>query len=99
MNAKHAARIPREVLFGNAVKTRAKISPDGRRLAYLAPFGDKMSVWVCTLGKDNGRMIAHDPARPISWLAWRGDSRHVLFLQDVGGNENYHLFQWRSMGQ
>ena len=29
--------IPREVLFGNPEKAAAKISPDGRHLAYLAP--------------------------------------------------------------
>lgn len=85
--------IPRDVLFGNAEKSQARISPDGGRLAYLAPFEGQMSVWVCTLDKDDAHMIAHDPARPIPWLAWRGDSRHVLYLQDVGGNENYHLCQ------
>jgi len=85
--------IPREALFGSAEKDKAAISPDGARLAYLAPFEGKMSVWVRTRGKDDARMIAHDPARPIPWLAWQGDSRHLLYLQDAGGNENFHLFQ------
>lgn len=85
--------IPREVLFGNAENSQANISPDGTYLAYLAPFDGKMSVWVRAIGEEKARMIAHDPARPIPWLAWQGDSRHVLYLQDSGGNENYHLFQ------
>src|SRR5581483_9465823 len=38
-------------------------------------------------------IVAADPARPITNLVWQGDSRHVLFLQDKGGNENFHLFQ------
>ncbi len=84
--------IPREALFGSAERSNAVVSPDGHLLAYLAPWEGKMSVWVCTLGKDDARMIAHDPARPIPWLAWQGDSRHVLYLQDRAGNENYHLF-------
>lgn len=62
-------------------------------LAYLAPSDGKMSVWVRTIGKDDDRLIAHDPDRPIPWIAWQGDGRHVLFLQDSGGNENFHLFQ------
>src|SRR5215469_11836237 len=29
--------IPREVLFGNPVKSSPQISPDGKRLSYVAP--------------------------------------------------------------
>ncbi|HEY1978063.1 MAG TPA: S9 family peptidase [Candidatus Baltobacteraceae bacterium] len=85
--------IPRDVLFGNAERSQARISPDGTMLAYLAPSDGKMSVWVRTIGRDDDRLVAHDPARPIPWIAWQADGQHVLFLQDSGGNENYHLFQ------
>ncbi|HEY7855092.1 MAG TPA: S9 family peptidase [Terriglobales bacterium] len=90
--------IPREALFGTAERSSPMISPDGQRLAYLAPHHGKMSVWVATRGMDDARMIAHDPARPIPWVGWQGDSRHVLYLQDSGGNENYHLFHARLDG-
>lgn len=85
--------IPRDVIFGDPEKWHARISPDGTSLTYLAPSDGKMSVWVRTLGEDDGRVIAHDPARAIPWVAWQGDGDHVLYLQDSGGNENYHLFQ------
>jgi dipeptidyl aminopeptidase/acylaminoacyl peptidase len=85
--------IPRDVLFGNAEREQARLSPDGTKLAYLAPSDGKMSVFVRTIGKDDDRLVAHDPARPIPWIGWQGDGRHVLYLQDAGGNENYHLFQ------
>ncbi len=85
--------IPREALFGPAQRTSPRVSPDGKRLAYLAPHDGKMSVWARTVGADDDRMIAHDPARPIPWVAWQGDSAHVLYLQDKGGNENYHFFR------
>lgn len=93
MEIVNAALIPRETLFGSAEKSAARISPNGTHLAYLAPHDGKMSVWVRELSGEQAQMIAHDPARPIPWLAWQGDSRHVLYLQDSGGNENYHLFQ------
>jgi hypothetical protein len=45
--------IPREVLFGNPVKTFAGISADGTKISYLAPSEDGvLNVWVRTLGKD-----------------------------------------------
>ncbi len=85
--------IPRDVLFGNPDKISPKISPDGTMLVYQAPSGGVLSVWVRTIGKDDDRVVAHDPARPIPWCAWQGDSRHVLYLQDRAGNENYHVFR------
>ena len=43
--------IPREVLFGNPEKVNPQISPDGKRLAWIAP-DDKnvLQVWVKTVG-------------------------------------------------
>jgi hypothetical protein len=38
--------IPRKVLFGNPEKTSAQISPDGKRLAYIAPVNNVLNVWV-----------------------------------------------------
>jgi hypothetical protein len=72
METKSNRLIPRETLFGSPAKALPRISPDGTRLAYLAPHDGKMSVWVRTLGLKDDRMIAHDPARPIPWLAWQG---------------------------
>ena len=48
--------IPRTVFFGNPDKAMVKISPDGKRLSYLAPHNDVMNVWVQTVGEqDDGR--------------------------------------------
>lgn len=76
----------------------ARVSPDGSMLAYLAPHDGKQSVWVRTLGEHDDRNVAHDPARPIPWARWQGDGRHVLYLQDCAGDENYHLFQVNTHG-
>jgi dipeptidyl aminopeptidase/acylaminoacyl peptidase len=90
--------IPRDVLFGNPERSHPRVSPDGTMLAYLAPSDAKMSAWVQTIGRDDARLVAHDPARPIPWIGWQGDGRHVLYLQDAGGNENFHLFQAGATG-
>src|SRR5271165_6253527 len=84
--------IPRELLFGYPERVSPRISPDGKRLAYLAPSDGMLSVWVRTIGEHDDRVVARDPMRPISRIFWQGDSRHVLYLQDSKGNENYHLF-------
>ena len=48
--------IPRSVLFGNPERSSASISPDGQRLAYLAPADGVMNVWVGTVdGRTSSR--------------------------------------------
>ena len=44
--------IPREVLFGNPEKVGPRLSPDGERLAYLAPKDGVMNVWVGPVGSE-----------------------------------------------
>jgi dipeptidyl aminopeptidase/acylaminoacyl peptidase len=85
--------IPREVLFGNPVKASPAISPDGTRLAYLAPSEQGvMNLWVRTLGKEDDKPITKDSYRGIGKYHWLKDSRRLIYLQDTHGDENYHVF-------
>ena len=85
--------IPRQVLFGNPEKTGPQISPDGRCLAYLAPQDGVLNVWVRTLGQEDDTVVTSDTLRGIRAFFWQPDSAHLLYLQDVGGDENFHLYQ------
>lgn len=86
--------IPREVLFGNPVKTGAQISPNGKMLAYVAP-DEKgvMNLWVRTLGRNDDRVVTADKKRGIEAYDWQQDSEHLLYGQDFEGDENYHVYQ------
>ncbi len=84
--------IPRQVLFGNPTRTKPQISPDGKRMAYLAPINDVLNVWVKSLGKENDKAITRDTSRGIRWYFWSRDSKLIMYLQDVNGNENWRLY-------
>jgi len=84
--------IPREVLFGNPVRTAPKISPDGKQMAYLAPVKNVLNVWVKTIGAQDDRAVTRDDNRGIRRYFWAQDSKHIMCLQDVGGNENWRLY-------
>src|SRR5579872_1213349 len=86
--------IPRAVLFGNPKQALPTNSPDGRLLAYLAP-DDRgvLGIWVRSLGLKDDRLIASDPARPITNVLWQSDGEHLLFQQDRNGDENSHVYQ------
>src|SRR5215831_11406654 len=85
--------IPREVLFGNPEKTHPQISPDGNQLGYLAPVKGVLNVWIKTIGKDDDRAVTNDTKRGIRNFSWQYDNKHILYTQDVGGDENWRLYQ------
>ena len=85
--------IPREVLFGNPERTNPQISPDGTQLGYLAPVNGVLNVWTKTIGKDDDRAVTNDTKRGIRNFTWQYDNKHVLYPQDVGGDENWRLYQ------
>ncbi len=84
--------IPRDVIFGNPVNTNPRVSPNGSMMAYLAPLDGVLNVWVKTIGKDDQRPITHDRDRGIFSYFWAYDNKHVVYLQDVAGNENWRLY-------
>lgn len=86
------ALIPRSILFGNPVKALPDISPDGRRLAYLAPSPEGvLNVWVRTIGLEDDVQVTRDAYRGIRTYFWAEDDRHLLYVQDEGGDENFHV--------
>jgi dipeptidyl aminopeptidase/acylaminoacyl peptidase len=85
--------IPRKVLFGNPEKTAPQISPDGKRLVYLAPVNGVLNVWVKTVGKNDDQPVSNDINRGIRSAWWAHNNKHVLYWQDKGGNENWHIFR------
>jgi dipeptidyl aminopeptidase/acylaminoacyl peptidase len=85
--------IPRDVLFGNPEKTRPQISPDGKRLAWLAPDSKNvLQVWVKTIGSSDDHIVTSDKKRGIRQYAWAENNRTLLYLQDNDGDENFHLY-------
>lgn len=87
-----APYIPLRDFLDDPVRTEAQISPDGKRLAYLAPLDGRLNVWVRTVSEDDDRPVTRDTVRSIVAYRWARDGRHILHLQDRAGDENFHLF-------
>ncbi len=84
--------IPRALLFGNPERVSPQLSPDGKRLAYLAPRDGVLNVYVRTVGQENDQPITDERVRPVRALVWLQNSRQIAFPQDVNGDENFHVF-------
>jgi dipeptidyl aminopeptidase/acylaminoacyl peptidase len=85
--------IPRDTLLGNPERAAPKISPDGKWLAYLAPDKDNiLQVWVRSIDRQDDRVLTQDKKRGIRVFFWSFDNQHLLYMQDVDGNEDWQLF-------
>ncbi|HZU02589.1 MAG TPA: S9 family peptidase, partial [Ktedonobacteraceae bacterium] len=84
--------IPRRVLFGNPVKTSPQISPDGKRMAYLAPVNNVLNVWVGAVGSGDYQPVTQDTDRGVRFYFWAADNKYIMYIQDVKGNENWRLY-------
>ena len=85
--------IPRQLLFGNPDKASAQISPDGANISWLAPLEGVLNVWVAPA--DNpaaARPVTRDTGRGIRIYGWAYTAAHIIYLQDVGGDENWRLY-------
>ena len=90
---KETRLIPRAVLFGNPTKARARISPDGRHLAYLAPVDNVLNIFVGPADDlDAAKAITDDKKRGIRNFFWAYTSEHILYTQDKDGDENNHVY-------
>src|SRR5438132_1073728 len=78
-SARAAARptpiIPRRLLFADAERSWVRISPDGRRIAFLAPVNGVLNLWVAPIG-DVGK------ARPVTRVTDRSIDSNVVWLPD-----------------
>jgi len=85
--------IPRKVIFGNPDRTRPRISPDGSRIAWLAPKDGVLNVWVAPAGEPGeSRPVTDDRKRGVRIYFWAYTGKHIVYLQDKAGNENWHVF-------
>lgn len=91
MNAISVDLIPRSVLFGNPERTNPLLSPDGKQLAFLAPYEGVMNVWVGPLEGEH-RPLTKAIGRPIPGFVWARSGDHILYIKDSDGDENFHLF-------
>ncbi|MFO0836319.1 MAG: S9 family peptidase [Phycisphaerales bacterium] len=92
-DASPTALISRDVLFGNPDRAQARLSPDGKQIAFLAPVNGVLNVWVAPVEQpDKAKPITSDSKRGIRQYFWAFTNSHILYLQDSGGDEDWRLY-------
>jgi dipeptidyl aminopeptidase/acylaminoacyl peptidase len=83
--------IPRQLMFADPLRAWVRISPDGTRIAFLAPVNDIQNLWVAPIADvAKARPVTRVTDRSISFsFVWLHDNRHLVFFREQGGDENW----------
>jgi len=77
--------------FRNPERSRFTLSPDGKMLAFLAPYEGRRNLFVQPVdGSAPPHAITRETARDLRGFFWKGSDR-ILFAKDFGGDENFHV--------
>jgi len=88
-----AGLIPRKTLFDNPDKTSTRLSPDGKHISYLAPDNGVLNVFVAsTSDPGQAKSVTRETVRGVPAYFWAFDNAHILYVQDKGGDEDWHLY-------
>ncbi len=91
-----APLIDMKLFFRNGDKANFQISPDGNYYSYLANYKDMYNVYVQKVGDRDSIRVTNDTLRSIVNYLWKGD--RIIYLQDIGGDENFQLFSVTAKG-
>lgn len=86
-------QIPLEDFFRNSERTAYQLSPDGAYISYMAPYHDRLNVFVRKVSDtdDASVRITSETERSVAGYMW-ADNERLLFMKDTAGNENYQLY-------
>ncbi|MEM9406190.1 MAG: S9 family peptidase [Acidobacteriota bacterium] len=88
-----APLLDRELFFGDPEISQSDLSPDGRTISFVKPYRGVRNLWVKGVDEpfDEARPVTADE-RPVPGYFWSRDGSRLLYVQDAGGNEDFHLF-------
>jgi dipeptidyl aminopeptidase/acylaminoacyl peptidase len=84
-------QIPLRDFFRNPQAAGFSISPNGKYLALLQPWNNRLNIWIEPVEGGEAKRLTSITDRDISGVSWKGNDV-VLFAKDNGGDENYHLY-------
>ena len=86
-----AKQIPLEDFFKNPEKSSYQISPDGNFYSFMAPYKNRMNIFIQRIGDSSAVQLTFEEARDIAGYFWPNNEQ-IIFLKDEAGDENFHLY-------
>ena len=83
--------IPLRDFFRNPEGAAYQISPGGDYISWMAPWENRLNVFVQPVGGGEPRRLTDATKRDLAGYFWAAKDQ-IVYLQDDGGDENFHLF-------
>lgn len=94
LQAQDVPLINRELFFDNPEIAGGQLSPDAQWMTYIKAHKGTLNIWLKKADEpfEKGKPITADTTRPVRGYFWSFDSKYILYAQDKGGNENFHVY-------
>ncbi len=85
--------IDRELFFGDPEISNSQLSPDGKFISFIKPYKDVRNIWVKGVSEPyNAAKPMTADKSPVPAYFWSQDGKYLLYAQDKGGNEDFHVY-------
>ncbi len=95
--------IPGEILFSDPVRGNPKISPSGKKIAYMSQVNNVLNLWVKTMDKEDDRPVTclkKNGLKALTGLQKKGmtdymwvTDRYIVYFHDPKGYMNYNMYR------
>lgn len=94
LQAQDVPLINRELFFDNPEIAGGQLSPNAQWMTYIKAYKGTLNIWLKKTDEpfEKGKPITADTTRPVRSYFWSFDSKYILYAQDKGGNENFHVY-------
>ena len=85
--------LDRELFFGDPEYSGSQLSPDGAYISFIKQYNGVRNIHVKGIDEpfEAARPVTADE-RPVVGYFWSRDGKFILYVQDKGGNENWHVY-------
>jgi len=86
--------IERQAFFADPEIANARLSPNGRYLAFVRPWKGTRNIYVKGVSEpfSAAHLLTTETQRPIAGYFWTRDSRYILYVKDHEGDENFNVY-------
>lgn len=92
MLALAAPLVPRAIFFADPDRTSVQLSADGTQVAYVARANGAPNIWLAPVAAPaRARVLTRLAAGRIEAVHWSASGRHIAYLHDATGEEDYRL--------
>ena len=80
------------IFFGYKSVSSATYSPDEKIMAYISNASGVHNIWTVPVSGGEPKQLTNDTLNTIIFVTWCPNRDSLIYMQDKGGNENFHLY-------